>query len=386
MGQDLLDAQAQLLVPWARQPERLVPRGQLHRTGPGVARQGHTQHLHQDAGDVVLRLLLGQPQRVDLHAVAEALELGVGDAVALRADAVPQLDERPHLGDLLDEPDPGVDEERHAPDDLREVLLGDLAPFLHGIEHRDRVGEREGQFLHRRRPGLLQVVAADVQRVEPWQVRDGVGDHVGGQAHRRFGRERVGPPREVLLQDVVLGRPGELADVRALLLGHRDVERQQPHGGGVDRHGGVHLLERDLVEQGAHVVDRADRHADLADLADREHVVRVVAGLGRQVEGDRQPRLALGEVGAVQLIGRRGRGVPGVGPDHPGAVALRQPTVVGSVLVRLGCTHDSHLPGVDDRPRVPGARRRPRRRDAPSDPTGTVRPSSRRVASRGFVP
>jgi hypothetical protein len=30
-----------------------------------------------------------------------------------------------------------------------------------------------------------------------------------------------------------------------------------------------------------------DRHADLPDLADREFVVGVVAGLGGQVEGDR---------------------------------------------------------------------------------------------------
>ena len=45
------------------------------------------------------------------------------------------------------------------------------------------------------------------------------------------------------------------------------VERQQPGGGGVDRHRRVHLVERDAVEQRVHVALVGDRHADLAHLA-----------------------------------------------------------------------------------------------------------------------
>jgi hypothetical protein len=57
-------------------------------------------------------------------------------------------------------------------------------------------------------------------------------------------------------------------------------------------------------KQLAHVAEVRDRHADLADLAGGElGCVGVVAGLGRQVEGDRQAGLALGEVGAVELVG-----------------------------------------------------------------------------------
>ena len=84
--------------------------------------------------------------------------------------------------------------------------------------------------------------------------------------------------------------------VDALLLGGDDVERQQPRRGRVDRHRRVHLAERDAVEQRVHVAVVGDRHADLADLAAGELVVGVVAGLRRQVEGDRQAGLALGEV------------------------------------------------------------------------------------------
>ena len=57
----------------------------------------------QDARDVVFRLLLGEAERVHLHAVAEQPLLGVGDAVALARDLVPQFDEGAHLAHLGDE-------------------------------------------------------------------------------------------------------------------------------------------------------------------------------------------------------------------------------------------------------------------------------------------
>src|SRR5262249_54085522 len=62
-GEDLLQPQRPLLVPRPWQAERLVPGGQLYRTGARPFRQRHGQHLDQDAGDVVLRLRLGQPER-----------------------------------------------------------------------------------------------------------------------------------------------------------------------------------------------------------------------------------------------------------------------------------------------------------------------------------
>ena len=148
------------------------------------------------------------------------------------------------------------------------------------------------------------------------------GDHVGDQPHARRRREHVGPPRQVLLDDVVLRRPGQLGAVRTLLLGDGDVQREQPHGRRVDRHRGVGLGERDAVEQRAHVADVADRHPDLADLAPGELVVRVVAGLRREVERDGQAGLALREVAPVERVRRRRRRVAGVGPDHPGPVAF----------------------------------------------------------------
>ena len=148
--------------------------------------------LEDDALHVVLRLLLGQPEGVDLHAVAKTAELGVLDPVALAADAVPQLVEGPHFAGLLDEADAGVHEEADATDHGGQLGLGDLARGAHAVEHADGGGERVGDLLHRRRPGLLEVVAAHVDRVPPGRVAHGVGDGVDGepQARARAGRCR----------------------------------------------------------------------------------------------------------------------------------------------------------------------------------------------------
>ena len=71
-----------------------------------------------------------------------------------------------------------------------------------------------------------------------------------------------------------------------------------------------------------HVALVGDRDADLADLAAGEDVIGVIAGLRRQVEGDGEAGLALGQVASVELVGAPGVGVAGVGAHHPGPVAL----------------------------------------------------------------
>ncbi len=325
--QHLLDPQAPLLVPGAGQAHRLVPGRQLQGAGAGVAAQRHRQRLQHDPLHVVLRLRLGQAEAVDLDAVAEAQHLLVGHPVALAPDLVPERAHRPQLRDLLDQPDPGVDEEGDAAEDLGEVGLGDLAAGFDLVEHGDPGRERVGDLLHRRRPGLLQVVAADVGRVPLRHLVDAEGDHVGDQPHRGLGREGIGAAREVLLDDVVLGRPLELGALDPVLLGDGDVEAEQPGGGGVDRHRRVHVVERDPVEELVHVALVGDRDADLADLAAGEDVVGVVAGLGREVEGHREAGLALGEVAAVELVGALRVGMAGVGAHHPRAVGLGKSVV-----------------------------------------------------------
>ena len=126
---------------------------------------------------------------------------------------------------------------------------GTCPEALHRVQDGDRGAEREGDFLDGRGAGFLQVIAADVDRVPLRHVGHGVGDHVGDQPHRRCRREHVGAPRQVLLDDVVLGRARQLREVGVVLLGDGEVERQHVHRRRVDRHGGVHLLHGDAVEQ-----------------------------------------------------------------------------------------------------------------------------------------
>jgi hypothetical protein len=112
--------------------------------------------------------------------------------------------------------------------------------------------------------------------------------------------------------------------LESVLLRHRHVEGEHPGCRGVDRHRGVHLIERDPVEQRVHVALVRDRDPDLADLAARQHVVGVVARLGGEVEGDREAGLALRQVAPVELVGAPGVRVPGVCTHHPGPIRLRE--------------------------------------------------------------
>ena len=60
---------------------------------------------------------------------------------------------------------PALTKNEMRPTTRAEILGRDLAGRLHRVEHGDAGGQREGQFLHRRRAGFLQVVGADVGRV-----------------------------------------------------------------------------------------------------------------------------------------------------------------------------------------------------------------------------
>ena len=100
---------------------------------------------------------------------------------------------------------------------------------------------------------------------------------------------------------------------------------------------------------------------DLADLAAGQLVVGVVAGLGRQVEGDRQAGLALGQVAPVQRVGLRA----------PRSARRRcaSPTARHAWRDEWDCSDHlaGHLPGCGDPESTAGNYERPaRRRDPPA--------------------
>ena len=95
------------------------------------------------------------------------------------------------------------------------------------------------------------------------------------------------------------------------------------------------------MEQQLHVLERVDRHPDLADLALGARVVRVVAHLGGQVEGAAQAGLAGGEQEVEALVGLRGAAEAGVLAHRPG------PGPVHLLVDARGCT--AAMPGRPSR-------------------------------------
>ena len=106
--------------------------------------------------------------------------------------------------------------------------------------------------------------------------------------------------------------------------GDRDVEREQDDGRRVDRHRRRHAVERDAVEELGHVLDAVDRDADSSDFSLGQRMVRVVAHLGRQVEGDAEAGDALCEKVPIPPVGFRRRPEPRVLPHRPEAAAVHR--------------------------------------------------------------
>ena len=212
-----------------------------------------------------------------MHAIAEAAEFGVFDAVALFENFVPQIDEGPHFAHLGDEPDACVDEEADPTAEGGEVFRRNAG--FEFVEYGDGRCQSEGEFLFRRRACLLQVVGTRVHRVPFRDVGVAILGHVPDHLERRFRRADIRAARQIFLDQIVLDGALQLRHIRALFFGHGDVERQEPWGGRVDCHRRVHLFERDLVKQGAHVAQMRNRDADFANLAARKHMIAVISGL-----------------------------------------------------------------------------------------------------------
>ena len=138
------------------------------------------------------------------------------------------------------------------------------------------------------------------------------------------GRIDVGVPHHVFLEDVVLDRAGELVERGALFEGGDDVEGEDGKHRAVHGHGDRDLVERDAVEEDLHVEDRVDGDTGLADIADDAFVVRVIAAVGGEVEGDGEALLSGGEVAAVEGVGFLGGGESGVLADGPRLEAIHR--------------------------------------------------------------
>ncbi len=142
------------------------------------------------------------------------------------------------------------------------------------------------------------------------------------QPHGGGGREDVGAARHILLENVVLDGAAQLADIRALAFGDRNIHRQQDARRGVDRHRGGDFLQRNLVEELLHIADGRNRDAHLAHFALGDWVIGIVADLRGQVEGHRKPGLPGAQQITVAFVRFFGSGKAGVLAHRPEAPAI----------------------------------------------------------------
>jgi hypothetical protein len=95
-------------------------------------------------------------------------------------------------------------------------------------------------------------------------------------------------------------------------------------GRAVDRERDGDPVQVDAVERDLEVAQRVDRHADPADFALGERVVRIQADLRGQVEGDVQPGLAVGDQVLEALVGLPRVAEARVLAHRPGLLAVHQ--------------------------------------------------------------
>ncbi len=198
----------------------------------------------------------------------------------------------------------------------REIV--DLETRFHTRAHvLDTVGQGVGELEVEGRPGLLHVVARNRDGIESRHAVRRVTEDIGDDPHRLPGWVDVGVANHELFENVVLDRAGELFRLHPLFFRGDDVERHDRQHRAVHCHRHTDVAERDAGEQDPHVEDRVHRHAGHANIASHTRIVRVVAPVGRQIEGDRQALLARGEIAAIKGVRVFGRGEARILADRP---------------------------------------------------------------------
>ena len=157
--------------------------------------------------------------------------LGLG-AVDVAHPARPDPAGRAELGDLLEEVDVRVEEERQPGGEDVDVEAAGEAE----LDVAEPVGQREGELLRGRRAGLADVVAGDRERLVRRDLLGAVLHQVADQAQVRLGAEQPLLLGDVLLEDVGLQGAVEQARVDAGPLGGDDHHAEDRHGRAADRH------------------------------------------------------------------------------------------------------------------------------------------------------
>ena len=275
----MLGPQRDLGRPLAWQREHLVERVGVQRVG---AAQHGGQRLDRCPHHVVVGLLRGQGHPGRLGVEPQPLGPFGARAVGVAQPPGPDPAGGPEIGDLLEEVDVGIEEERQARGERVHVEAAGQAEF-HVAEP---VRQRERQFLRGGGAGLPDVVAGDRQRLVGGDVLGAVCHQVADEPQVRLRLEQPFLLGDVLLEDVGLQRAVEGGDVDTLALRGHEVHAEDRDGGAGDRHRCRDVTERNVGEEDVHVDRGVDRDAAVAHLTESTRVVGVATHERRHVERD----------------------------------------------------------------------------------------------------
>ena len=120
---------------------------------------------------------------------------------------------------------------------------------------------------------FADVISRNRDRVPLRNILRAIRKDVGDQAHRRTWWVHVGTARDVFLQQVILNGAANRAGRNTLLFCNQFVHQQQDGTSGVDGHRRRHLVERQVLQQQTHVLQRVNGNTDLADFAFTARVI-----------------------------------------------------------------------------------------------------------------
>ena len=135
----------------------------------------------------------------------------------------PQSSGRPEFGCLFEQVIVRIPEKREPWRKLAHIESCRNGRF----DIRDAIGNGERDLLRRGRAGFADVVAADRNRVPVGKLGIAIRKQICHKTHRGLRRVDIGPPGDVLLENVVLHRAADLLRGDSLFFGHQLIQQQQ---------------------------------------------------------------------------------------------------------------------------------------------------------------
>ena len=183
----------------------------------------------------------------------------------------------------------------------------------------DAVGQGEGDLLDGGATSFPHMVATDADGIPMGEVIFAEGEDIRYDPHGFLGREDIGSPGHVFLEDLVLRRTPEGLGFHTLLFGHGDIHGQKDGCRGIDSHGRGDPVQGDFLENGLHIRQGINGYANLSHFTYAQGMIGIVPDLGGEVEGHTEARLTVVHEISVPLVGLLRRPETGQLPECPAA-------------------------------------------------------------------